>query len=213
MTAFTLVGLPLCHDSAFMDISKAYPSTIEAVSKQFNNCPSLLHLSLAPVSKPLTRLRHMQAKMETILAPAIREIRSKAALDASEASISGRTNIARDAEPFSVLCALAQRASKSTASPRKIGLQLMFLSLAALFVSAVSATQVVLQIVARPHLVREMRKEIDLHLCEGDKEIDISVSTHTSIYSPAHMVKWTLGFEPIQETEVLLSSIDSLAYS
>lgn len=53
-------------------------------------------------------------------------------------------------EPFNVFSVLIQRSSGSTASARTIGLQLMFLSLAALFVSAVSTMQVILQLVGGP---------------------------------------------------------------
>ena len=172
MTAFALVGTPVCHNPAFLAILKAYPTTVDAVSKQFNNYSPLFHPLLALVSKPLAQLRRMQAQMETILTPAVREARSKTERDNSDDIALGRTKHIVETEPFNLLWALAQRSSGSMVSPRKIGLQLMFLSLAALFVSAVSTTQVVLQMVARPSWVRQLREEVELLCNERDKKTD-----------------------------------------
>ena len=110
--------------------------------------------------------------MESILTPAVREARSKTVRANSDDNARGRTKGAIEVEPFNVLRALAQHFSGSTAPRRKIGFHLMFLSLAALFVSGVAARQFVLQIVARPSWVGQLREEVKLLRSENDKQTD-----------------------------------------
>lgn len=161
VTAFVLVGSPLCHNPTFLAVLKAYPTAIDAVSRQFDSCPPCLQSFLALVSKPLAQMRQMQAKMESLLTPIVQRER----FDTAEATFDGimleELKERGKVEPFNMLSVLIQRSSGSTASTRTIRLQLMFLSLVVLFVSAVSTTQVMLQLVARPGWASQIRKEIE----------------------------------------------------
>lgn len=42
MTAFALVGAPVCHNPACLAILKAYPATVDAVAKEINSYPPVM---------------------------------------------------------------------------------------------------------------------------------------------------------------------------
>lgn len=119
----------------------------------------------------------MQTAMVETLTPIVREVQHNAA-EADEGSTSpGKAKETHESGPFNVLRALARRSSGSASSPNKISLQLMFLSLAALFVSAVATTQVVLQIVAKRHWVPQLREELVYYTNAQKMEKPASEST------------------------------------
>ena len=168
MTAFTLVGAPVCHDPAFLAILKAYPATVDAVAKEINSYPPLMRPFFTIFSKSVAKLRRMQNEMERILAPVIQEARSGTPEESPKSKSETGAEEPPTTEPFNILRTLARRSSESMSSAQKISSQLAFLSLAALFVSAATATQVILQMMIIPDSVKLLREELDT-LCRECK--------------------------------------------